>query len=292
MTMSFEMQTHLSSGVTTLCRAWALERADGIVMGFTDHDCDLIFDGVTFRADTGMSALALQQGTGLSIDNTEAIGALSDLAISEGDIQAGRFDGAQVRCWLVNWADTSQRVLQFRGYIGEIRRNGGSFEAELLGLTELLNRPAGRVYQSPCSAVLGDRSCGKDLGTAGYQVELEVQGQNGPEFTFEAFSGYEENWFQRGMFAVLGGNAAGLRGSIKRDETIADGRKITLWSSLGAELATGDLVRLTAGCDKQLITCKNKFDNIINYRGFPDIPGNDWLLAVPTSPGANGGSLR
>src|SRR5690606_20469724 len=131
---------------TTCCRCWALVRRDGATLGFTDHDADLGFEGITFRADTGLSAAALQQSTGLAVDNTEARGALSSEAITEADIRAGRFDGAGVTAWLVNWADPAQRVLQFRGTLGEVTRAGGAFRAELRGLAEALNQPQGRVY--------------------------------------------------------------------------------------------------------------------------------------------------
>ena len=94
--------THLGQGTTTVCRAWKVQRRDGVTYGFTDHDRDLAFDGVAFRASTGMTARVLQQTTGLSVDNSEAIGALSDAAIDEADLAAGRFDGAEVRSWLVN----------------------------------------------------------------------------------------------------------------------------------------------------------------------------------------------
>ena len=86
------LMNHLASGLTTVCRCWSILRTDGTEFGFTDHDCDLAFDGVTYRANTGLSALAVQQSTGLSVDNTEAIGALSDAAIRQEDIEAGRFD--------------------------------------------------------------------------------------------------------------------------------------------------------------------------------------------------------
>ena len=126
---------HIAPGVTTLCHCWQVTRADGVVFAFTDHDMPLAFAGVTFRADTGLSARALAQTSGLSVDNTEALGALSDDAIREDEIEQGRFDGAEVQAWLVNWAEPAQRVLQFRGSIGELHRTGGSFRAELRGLT-------------------------------------------------------------------------------------------------------------------------------------------------------------
>jgi uncharacterized phage protein (TIGR02218 family) len=100
--ISDSFQAHLRTGVTTLCRCWAIWRSDDVTFGFTDHDCDLSFEGITFRADTGLSASALQQSTGLSVDNTEALGLLSAASVTEADIDAGRFDGAEVRAWLVN----------------------------------------------------------------------------------------------------------------------------------------------------------------------------------------------
>ena len=128
--MNENLKAHLATGLTTLAHAWAIVRSDGVILGFTDHDRDLNFDGIRFRADTGLSALALSQSTGLSVDNTEAIGALNDLSIREDEIEQGRFDGAEVRAWLVNWTDVDQRWLQFRGSIGELRRTDGGFQAE------------------------------------------------------------------------------------------------------------------------------------------------------------------
>ncbi|TMV36307.1 DUF2163 domain-containing protein, partial [Thioclava sp. BHET1] len=139
--------------------------------GFTDHDLDLEFEGIVFRAGTGMTAAALMQTTGLSVDNSEALGALSDAGIRAEEILAGRYDGAEVRAWLVNWAEPEARILQFRGSFGQIRQEDGQFRAELRGLTEALNQPQGRVYQAGCGAALGDGACGFDLATPGYREE-------------------------------------------------------------------------------------------------------------------------
>lgn len=291
MKLSENMQAHLSSGVTTLCRCWAVTRRDGVVLGFTDHDGDLRFEDVVFRAGSGLTAMALQQGTGLAVDNTEAMGALSDAAISEVDIETGRYDGAEVRCWLVNWADVTQRALQFRGAIGELRRSGSAFQAELLGLTDMLNRPGGRVYQKPCAVVLGDAACGKDLDMPGYRTEVVVSAVEGAVLRFDTVPGFDDGWFRRGVLEVLDGSGVGMRGSIKQDVVHADWREVTLWAPLSG-LVAGVRVRLTAGCDKRMETCRLKFANLVNFQGFPDIPGDDWMLAVPVSAAATGGSRR
>lgn len=293
MALSEALAAHLASGLTTLCRAWAIERADGRTFGFTDHDRTLSFDEVSFRADSGLSAMALQQGTGLSVDNSEAVGALTDAAITEEDILAGRYDGAVVRAWLVNWQDVGQRHMLFRGTIGEMRRVDGAFEAELRGLAEALNRPFGRVFQAPCTAVLGDAACGFDLATQGYVWEgpvLEVDETSSVAVFTD--NGFEPEWFQRGRMDVLSGAAEGLFGPIKRDSAAAGGRRIELWAPLRAQVAVGDQVRLTAGCDKRLETCRYKFDNILNFRGFPDVPEDDWLMLNPARAGAKSGGSR
>lgn len=288
-------RAHVEGGLTTVCRCWAVARRDGVVYGFTDHDLPLGFDGITFKADTGLTARALQQSTGLSVDNSEAMGVLSDAAIREEDIEAGRLDGADVRAWLVNWEDVSQRHLQFRGTIGEIRRVGGAFHAELRGLTEALNRPLGRVYQKPCTAILGDALCRFDLATPGYSDTLAadvVEDQR--RFRWASLPGFEPGWFMRGRLHVMNGAAAGLSGSIKSDRITGEGlREIELWEAVRCSVRTGDMLRLEAGCDKRMETCRLKFLNLINFQGFPDIPGEDWIMSVPRRTGANtGGSLR
>jgi len=287
------LEAHLGGGLTTVCHAWAITRKDGKVFAFTDHDLPLRFAGYEFRADSGLSALALAQSTGLSVDNTEALGALSDSSLREDEIEQGRFDGAQVRGWLVNWADPAQHWLNFRGTLGDLSRAGGGFRAELRGLTEGLNRPLGRVYQKPCSAVLGDGNCRFDTAQEGYAVTLAVQEVTAARrFVWSDLAGFDADWFLRGRLEVLDGSAAGLWGSIKADRSVAGGRVIELWEPVRGRVEAGTQVRLVAGCDKRVETCRLKFNNFDNYQGFPDLPSEDWVLSVPSSGNPNSGGSR
>ena len=291
--MNAALQAHLEGGLTTVAHAWSIIRKDGVTLGFTDHDNHLEFDGVIFRADTGLSALAVAQSTGLSVDNTEALGALSDLSIREDEIEQGRFDDAKVTAWLVNWRDVDQRWVQFRGTIGELSRADGGFRAELRGLTEALNRPSGRVFQKPCTAVLGDKACGFSLRTPGFFTELPIQSVSlSREFRWENYTAFPAGFFSRGKLEVLDGPGAGLWGMIKQDKFSGGVRIIELWEPIRTKLAPGIMVRLTVGCDKRGETCRTKFNNYPNYRGFPDVPGEDWVMAVPKSTGANTGGSR
>ena len=285
---------HLRTCATTVCSAWAVTRRDGVILGFTDHDAPLTFEGIAFSAASGMTARALEQTTGLAVDNSEAVGILSDPAIREADIQAGRYDGAEVRAWSVNWANVEERRLTFRGSLGEIERAGQSFRAELRGLAEALNQPGGRVYQRHCTAVLGDAACGVATDDPANFLDADVISLvGGTELRLSGQSGFADGWFTHGPVTVLTGAGAGDLGVIKRDRQEAEVRVVEVWDVLSASLAPGDRVRLVAGCDKRTATCRIKFNNYSNFQGFPDIPGEDWLVSYPTSAGGNlGGSRR
>ena len=277
-----ELQARLDWGATTLCRCWLVSRRDGTDLGFTDHDGDLTFDGVVYRASSGMDATALQSATGLSVDNAQAVGALTSTAIREDDIAAGKYDGAEVRQWLVDWERPELRVLMFRGSLGEIRRQDGAFEVELRGLAEALNARVGRSLLRTCDRALGDAKCGFDASTPGFAAEGAVVSAAGSSVMASGLSGFAGKWFTHGTLTWLSGGNAGEKAAVKVDRQAGgDARALVLWQEPGRKPAAGDRFRVIAGCDKRAETCKTKFANLINFRGFPHIPGDDWVTAYP-----------
>ncbi|WBU61810.1 DUF2163 domain-containing protein [Paracoccus albus] len=263
-----------------MARAWSITRSDGLVLGFTDHDCPLEFAGVSFRPDSGLTAQAIVQGAGLSVDNTDAIGALSDGAISEADIMAGLWDGAELCQWEVDWSDPAQHRLVFRGHLGEVSRTGGAFRAELRGLSEPLNQPVGRVFHPRCSAILGDGACGADLSRPGLSGEARIVSVDGSRLNLSDLGGFEDRWFERGVAEFLDGDAKGIRCHVKNDRARPGGqREVELWTKPGLDPVPGARVRMIAGCDKSPAMCRLKFANFLNFRGFPHLPEEDWLMA-------------
>lgn len=281
---------HMRTGTTTVCRAWILTRRDGMVLGFTDHDLPLTIEGVTCAASSGLTAGALQSATGLSVDNVEARGALSHAAISEDDLRLGRWDDAAVRTFLVNWSDPRQFEVLFQGTFGEITFGDGRFSVELRGLSEALNKVRGRVYQSSCDAGLGDARCRVDINDPRMSAEIQLDKIIDGQTIETAYAlNFEPGWFERGRVIVLDGPARGLVERIKRDRVAGGLRLLTLWTKLREPLPTGSRIRIEAGCDKQHATCRSKFSNLLNYRGFPHIPGDDWMMSYPTGRSANDG---
>lgn len=280
---------HIAGGVTTLARCWRLIRRDGVTLGFTDHDRDLIFDGVTHRADSGFSPGAIESQPGLAVSNLDVEGALRADAIGEADLAEGRFDDAECRIYLVNWADVTQRVLLRRGHVGEVRRGRGGFSAELRGLAHRLDQSRGRAFDRHCAWTLGDARCGIDLGAPGRFAEVTVSAiASRVSFRVAGIDDFANGAFADGRLLWTGGGNAGLTAEILHQA----GDILTLLLPPARAAAPGDTARITLGCDRAFATCAGRFGNAVNFGGFPHIPGNDFILSYPSQgDGNDGGSL-
>jgi uncharacterized phage protein (TIGR02218 family) len=139
----------------------------------------------------------------------------------------------------------------------------------------------------------GDGRCGVDLDAPGYRAEAEIAGL-GADGALELapLPGMAAGWFERGALKMLDGPAEGLRAWIKADRVGEASRVIVPWAALRVAPRVGDHVRLTAGCDKRAETCRAKFHNFSNFRGFPHLPDEDWLMAHPAQGGVHDGGAR
>ena len=291
--IDLELQIHLESGATTLCTCWRIERRDGAVLGFSDHDRTLIFDGVHFEPHSGVDGTALQSSADLAADNSELSGALTSEALSPEDLAAGRYDGAEISVWRVNWANVAERLLVKKGSIGDVIREGERFRAEMRGLSHHLSRRVGRVYQRHCDAILGDARCSVDLSTAQYTGTGEVSALlDSGRFLATGLENYEANWFAHGLLQWESGENTGTSAHVKAHAIGPGGASLSLWLPTGASIAIGDQFSISAGCDKRNSTCLAKFSNLINFRGFHLMPGNDFVVSYPLRTDDNDGGQR
>ncbi|MCA0257165.1 MAG: DUF2163 domain-containing protein [Proteobacteria bacterium] len=270
------LAAHLATGVTTLCHGWRLTRRDGLVMGFTDHDRTLVFDGTTFLAASGFSASGREEAQGLASATSEVTGGFSAESITESDLAAGLYDGARVELFLVNWADPSQRLRLKVEEVGEVTRAGSAFKAELRGMAHRLSQPQGRVYTRACDAAPGDARCGVSLDDPRWHAEATVVAVlDESRLRLEGLSGHADGLFRNGRLTFTNGTLAGEVAEID-DQT---GDAVRLWLPLSALPDEGDAVRVTAGCDRSLAMCRARFENAANYRGFPHMPGADFAYS-------------
>lgn len=281
------LQARLDTGCTTLATCWIVRRTDGAVLGFTDHDRDLQVAGVACRAASGFDASAAAEKLGFAVGGGEVAGALVDEAVSEADMRAGRYAGARVEVHLVDWSIPSLSVLLRVASIGEITCEGPAFRAELRSPAAALDVERGRLYAPRCPADLGDARCGVDLAASGRRADGIVTAVEPGALVCAGLGSFAADALAGGRLAVTGGVAAGFAVEIAAQAATASGVRLALWQPLPEGVAPGDPVRVAVGCDKLFATCRDRFANAANFRGFPHMPGIDRILSVPV-PGEGG----
>jgi uncharacterized phage protein (TIGR02218 family) len=293
-TVPTALAAHLATGATTMTYCWRVTRADGVVLGFTEHDRDLAYAGTLFSAASGFTGSQIQQSLDLSIDNMNAAGALSSAELTEADILAGRYDDATVELFWVNWADASQGITIAAGNLGEVTRAGLAFSAEFRSIANRLNQKIGTTCERHCSATLGDNRCKVDLTSASYRASGTAASAGlVTEIAMAGLSGFAADWFTAGTLTFTTGANEGLPLDIKAHLRTSGIDILQLWSPTPFPVVAGDTAAVTAGCRKTFATCQKKFSNVVNFRGFPHIPGADVVTryAVKGALDASGGSL-
>ncbi len=290
--LSPALQAHLDDGTTTLSWCWRISRADGVALGFTDHDRPLAFDGTAFEPESGFAASEIRAGSDLAVDAQDATGVLNSDRITETDILDGRWDNAAVELWRVNWADTSQRVLLRRGAVGQIRRGRMAFVAEVRSLAHVLGQTVGRTFQAGCDARLGDARCGIDLENAIYKgTGVVTDLLRDRAFMASGLSGFDPGWFTSGTLTWTSGANAGRVTEVLSHGLTEAIATLTLLEAPVLQIAEGDGFVAGAGCDKRIATCSAKFANVANFRGFPNIPGQDAVLRYASQDGGHEGNV-
>lgn len=270
------LAAHLQGTVTTVCHCWRLTRRDGQIAGFTDYDRPLTVGATLYEPQTGFSASEARDTLGLAVDTADIEGALSSDRISDEDIAAGLYDGAKVETFLVNWRQPMDAALIRTATIGKIVRQDQRFIAELESLVHALDQPNGRYVSRSCDAELGDARCGFALATPGYSSTGSVLAVEPPSTLLASgLDGFAHGWFTHGTLTWTSGDAAGRTERIDEHRRDASGVRLILRPGGRTSGGPGDAFSIAAGCDKTFATCKAKFANALNFRGFPHLPGND-----------------
>lgn len=273
------LENHIAEDSTTIATLWKITRQDATVLGFTDHNADILYDSVTYKAASGFTASAIEHKHDISVDNLDIEGILSSGDITEADIMAGLYDYATVEVFRVNYAAPADgRILFSKGTLGEVKIRKGQFMAEMRSLAQHLQQNIGRIYNTACDAVVGDARCGFSLATASFTVSTTVTSVTSRQkFKASALNGPltgATNWWALGTVTFTSGANNGLSMEVKY---FAD-TEIELHLPMPYDIEIGDAFTVTAGCDKSFSTCKAKFSNAVNFRGFPHIPGLDKML--------------
>jgi uncharacterized phage protein (TIGR02218 family) len=259
----------------TVATWWRILRRDGVTLGFITHDHDVWFDGVRHRASPGMMPSAIRRSADFQPDSAEVQGAITDEAISAQDLALGRFDGARVMIGLVDWVTLETREI-YRGAIGEVSDQAGTFSAQLQSRkAELARDPVPRTSPS-CRAEFCGRGC--TLSAARFTHEGVVTARNAMANAVAVTTSAAPADLVGGNLRWLDGAYAGITAGIVA--VGADG--LVLDTPIDLAVVSGARVLLREGCDRTLATCAARFGNAVNFQAEPFVPGNDLLARYGT----------
>lgn len=281
------LSTHLAGTAHTRCAMLLLGLRAGDFIGITDHnealDYNLTEAGageVTYSAGSGIAPSDVVLSSSLDADNYEVTGPLGGL-ITREDLLGGRFDRARAWLFQVNWNELSAKIPIMVGNVSEARVEGGRFVLQVRSDADRLNQSVGRLITPYCDADFGDARCGATPEEVGGTItaiwsHLRID---------VSFSGsYANDFFNQGTVEFTSGALAGHLPIEIFDWTSAGA--ITLFTRMAGLPAAGDTLTIKQGCEKTRTACM-AFDNIINFRGFPEVPGTDQVLRFPI-PGEGG----
>ena len=275
-TVTPQLKAHFGGDYLTLATLWSVARVDGTMFYFTDHDQDIIYQGAAYLAASGYVPSAVQTSAGLQVDNLEVTSVLDSAFITDADLVAGLWDYAEVVIMVVNWADlTMADMVIRRGRMGEVSAGKMSFVAELRGMAQNLQQEIGRLIMPTCNADLGDSRCQVVLSGFTSTGTLTAV-TDGAHFTDSGLAG-ATGLFNYGKLTWTAGLNDGLSMEVK---TFTTGGAIVLQQPMPYAVAVGDTFSISQGCDKSTGAggC-TKFSNIINFQGYPHLPGTDRMVS-------------
>ena len=281
-TISAALQTHLDLEVTTLAMCWKIERRDGVVKAYTDHDAVIVYDGRTYTPIESGRPSGYRQAADLAPANIEIEMAFATATATDAELRAGLYDYAEVWTFLINWADTTQGIIKLaHGRLGEVEIRDNQAKIELRSLNQLLAVPIGRIYTPECDATLGDARC-KVVMTSYTKTGAVAAVTSSKVFTISGTAaGQVEGYYAYGKITFTSGACSGL--VMQVESYVAATNTITLMEPMPYTVTAADTLSLVAGCDRRFATCKDRFSNKDSFRGFPHIPGMDKALTVPAN---------
>ena len=274
-TISVALKNHLAQEVTTLVTCWKASLKNGEVFGFTEYDKNLTIDGVVYYANTGYTPSAIASSNNLAVDNLEVEGLLNSDAITEADLIAGIWDYAVIEIFTVNYEALSEGKLHLRkGTLGNVKHNRTSFIAELRGMMQSYANVLGEVTTPTCRAEFCDSRC--KLNVNDFTVTGTISNVIDRRNIADSGRTEADGFFKYGLITFTSGANNGYSMEVK--EYTQAGGLVELILALPYLIEIGDTYTMVRGCNKTIQQCVS-YNNAVNFRGEPHLPGIDKALA-------------
>lgn len=247
-------------------------RKDGTVYAYTDHDVSLEVDGISYVPSPGLQRVNLTAAADDVVSNQEFASAWVDAP--EEELLAGLFDNAEITTALCSWENPAAgQYIVDKGNLGVIQWTIDGFRADVQNHMRNLMKNIGFLYTANCRHTLfgqfgQDKIGACTLNKASYTWNGSVTSVTTPKLAFATTNiGQPAGYCSSGTITWTTGPNTGVQSPVKKQLV----GSIELMIPTPFDISETDTFEITAGCDKTLDTCKAKFNNVINFGGFPHI---------------------
>ncbi len=279
--ISSKLQDHLLGELTSLAMLVKITCINGLEIGLTSHDCNLTYEGFLYHADGAITDIGhVEQSLESTNENISVSGVLSSDLISDKDIRSGHYDYARIDMYLCNWRDLSAGVVCLKsGWVGEIVMSEGQYKTTFLPFTTYLSKSVGETYTPECRFNLGDNNC--SVNCAEYETVGSVTAVTDRNCFVDVNRFEDSDYFKNACLEFTSGYNSGV--SLEVNDWNSNTNEFHFWLPAPYLISAGDLYKITAGCDKRFLTCKDRFNNTKNFGGFPYLPGIGKILEYPNT---------
>lgn len=280
----------------TIATIVKITRTDGQIFRFTSTDKEVVRSGDgTYIPANFISASNLESKVSTGTNNIEVVGGIDSDLILYGDLfPRNKFADATYSIGRIDYENPDDGVIiDQTGRLGDVTITDGdiSFSLEMLSLSHLLKQNLGLLTSPTCQCKkLGDAQCKFSLagntvnGHASVVSKTITVVNSDIQITFGSETA-DTGYFDKGIVAFTSGDLNGLEFEIKTHTKSGSTAVLTLRDKMHTLPAVGDTANLTVGCMRRWQEdCVDKFDNGINFHGFPFIPGNDKISEMYRPP--------
>jgi len=276
----------MNSGSTTLANCWNITKRDGTILKITDLDSDIIIGPDVYKSAPGVTPTRIEESFEFRPGNLELNLLIDGVIVTKSDIISGIYDRAKIEMFVVDYNNlpsllTRTNVIWMKtGWIGNVRIKGNVAKVEFRGLEQAFKTQIIEATSRLCRANLGDAKCTKDLTS--FTWTGTIVSQSGKNIILSFSSG--TNVLAQGYIELVSGPVPGARFDILSNVD----KTVTLFSDPVITGLVGANIKAVAGCDKSIVTCKNVFNNVLNFQGEPHVPTRDsWVAGKKATAGSS-----
>jgi len=251
-------------------------------IGFTSLDRSITVGGVECLPNASVSPSSVKKTAAIESNNLDIKGLIDSEHLSDLDLRAGKFSGAKVKVFIVNFLTGAIVKTLTVGRWGQVRKTDQTWEITVRTNAEILQQSVFQSLSRSCrwTKRLEDSRCGVNIAnftTDGTVTLANDDGVNRFRISATGFPGFGDNvsiynWTNgSGYVQYLTGNNAGYKLPINFIYDPGGGAVgVQLLKSPPYAIEVGDTLKLIPGCDGSMIMCRYRFNNQANFGGISE----------------------